>query len=116
MKKIVVEESISIEEVRELARDMYKDMVKGVADIEREIIALGGEYHVDANELLLKSGSQQKNVWGFNVYLDRIGDDWIECASLINIRPVQGNRSMFVKDTELTKRIRNVVERRIIKT
>jgi|SRR3989344_8769904 len=115
MKIIVVEKSISLEKVRELARDIYKDMVKGVVDIEREIIALGGEYHVDANELLLKNGSRQNNVWGFNVYLDRTGDDWIECTSLINIRPAQGNRSMLVQDSELVKRIYSIVEKRIIR-
>lgn len=109
----IIEEPVTIAEVKALAKEIYGDMIKGVADVERGVIALGGEYHIDANTKLIENGSSQNDLWGFNVYHNRDGEGWIECMSLINIRPEQGNRGMLVQDPELVKRIRNVVERLI---
>ena len=38
-------------------------MVKGVVDIERSIVAFGGEYHMDANVLLLNT-AQNRATYG----------------------------------------------------
>jgi hypothetical protein len=37
----------------------FEDMVKFVADVRRKIVAVGGELHADAEELLLEDGSNQ---------------------------------------------------------
>ncbi len=111
----VIREPISIREAEELAQEFYRTMVKGVADIEREIIALGGEYHIDANNVLIEEGSIQPNLWGFNMHFDREGDEWLEYRSLINIRPAAGNRGMLVKDETLQNRMRKIIEKLILK-
>ena len=92
----------------------YAEMVKGVVDIEKGIIALGGEYHMDANVILVGRGSSQSDVWGFNVYHDRAGDDWIEYTSLINIRPAVGNKSMLVENSKIRDAMRAYIERLIL--
>ena len=84
-------------------------MVKGVVDIEREIIAMGGEYHMDANIILTDNGSKQQNIWGFNWYFNKSGDERIEYISLINIRPKQGNRVMEVQDASLCDKMKSVI-------
>ncbi|NJN11246.1 MAG: hypothetical protein HC815_26020 [Richelia sp. RM1_1_1] len=33
-------------------------------DIERRILAGGGEMHYDCEQVLLENGSQQENLWG----------------------------------------------------
>jgi len=38
------------------------------------------------------------------------GDGWIECDSMINVRPGQGNRSRGVEDDAIRSSIRRVVE------
>ncbi len=48
----IVTEAISMGELAPLALAWYDDMIKGVVDVEREIVALGGEYHMDANVCL----------------------------------------------------------------
>ena len=53
----IVDDSISLDELREIAKEYYIDMIKGVADISKEIIAVGGEYHMDANMKILENGS-----------------------------------------------------------
>jgi len=110
----IVDDSISLDELREIAKEYYIDMIKGVADISKEIIAVGGEYHMDANMKILENGSIQSDVWGFNILLDRPKDERIEFTSLINIRPLAGNRSMEVEDEEIRKKMSDIINRKII--
>jgi len=105
----IVSDKITETELREIAKVFYVEMVKGVVDIEREIIAMGGEYHMDANTVLIDNGSKQQNVWGFNWYFDKIGDERIEYVSLINIRPSQGNKIMEVQDVFLRDKMKSII-------
>lgn len=105
----IIDKKITESELREIAKDFYGEMVKGVVDIEREIIVMGGEYHMDANVMLIENGSKQQDIWGFNWYFDKTGDERIEYVSLINIRPAQGNRTMEVRDVSLRDKIKTIV-------
>lgn len=105
----IVDKKISESELREIAKEFYIGMIKGVVDVEREILAMGGEYHMDANEVLIKNDSLQQNIWGFNWYFDKEGDERIEYVSLINIRPNQNNRTMEVQDVYLRDKMKNII-------
>ncbi|MBI3888679.1 hypothetical protein HY311_02715 [Candidatus Nomurabacteria bacterium] len=105
----IINKKTTDSELRKIAEEFYGDMVKGVVDIEREILAMGGEYHMDANEVLVKNHSKQQNIWGFNWYFDKKGDKRIEYISLINIRPKQGNRAMEVQDKSLRGKMRTII-------
>jgi hypothetical protein len=83
-------------------------MVKYVVDVERAVIAIGGEMHVDAEQLLLESGSRQADLWGANYYPGRGREGCIEYTSFINIRPSAGNRSMELVDPALRARVREL--------
>ena len=109
----IIKEPISLEEVKKLAREIYRDMVMGAVDIERGVIALGGEWHMDANKVLLTDGSAQENVWGFNIHVEEHGNSALKFVSLINIRPAQGSRSMEIQDKEIRTKIRAIVARLI---
>ena len=106
----IIRQSIQLAVVDELARATHITLVKGVADVAKKIIALGGEWHIDANNVLIADGSEQKDLWGFNVYPKETGDTAIEYISLINIRPAQGNRSMELTDPALRTAIREIVK------
>jgi hypothetical protein len=84
-------------------------MVKGVIDIEREILAMGGEYHMDADTILIENNSKQQDVWSFNWYFDKNGDDRIGFISLINIRQAQVNRTMEVQDKSLRDKMKLII-------
>jgi hypothetical protein len=92
------DEPITPEDLRTLAERFFIDMVKYVVDIERGVIAVGGELHADAEVMLLEDGSRQADLWGANYYPGLGPRDCIEYTSLINIRPSQGNRSMVIED------------------
>ncbi len=89
-------------------------MIKGVVDIERGIIAVGGEYHMDSNVMLLDHGSKQGDVWGFNIYPDMPRDSWIEYVSLINIRPQADNRDMEVRSEAIRAKMKEIIDSKII--
>lgn len=89
-------------------------MIKCVADIRLGILALDADLHADLEQMLLKNGSAQENLWGFNLWVEEAGEDFIEYDSLINIRSWQGNPSRDVLDPEVREKIRQIVEQFII--
>lgn len=92
-------DSIGIGELEEMAENMYGELVKAVVDVERRTMVVDAGLHVDEEQFLLESGSQQNSLWGINLYPDSFGDDdFVEFDSMINIRPAQGNRSRSVED------------------
>ena len=106
----IIRQRISRQELEQIAQDGYGEMVKGVADIKLKILALGGELHSDAEAVLLQKGSYQADLWGFNIYPQKAKSDRIVYSSLINIRPAQGNKSIDLKDVNIQKQIREIVD------
>ena len=111
--KIIIS-NIPLAEVVKMAEDGYGEMVKAVADTELGIMAIGGEWHADAEEVLLGQGSKQSELWGFNIYPARSPEQRIEFVSLINIRPLQNNRKMEIEDPEIREKISQIVNKLII--
>ncbi len=105
----IIRDKMTKLELEELAKEFYVEMIKGVVDIKKEIIALGGEWHMDANLVLIEDGSKQENLWGFNVYLNKPKGKMVEYNSLINIRPKQGNMSMEIESEEIKSKIFEIV-------
>ncbi len=106
---------ISVNELREMAGKMFGNLVKAVVDIEKEIMAVDAELHADEESFLLEKDSQQKNLWGINLYPEMTGNDFIEFDSMINLRPSQGNRSRGVENKEIQEKIIEIVNKLIIK-
>lgn len=101
----IVKEKVSLAELKQMAQEVFGDMVKAVVDVEKGIMALGGEMHADEETVLLGHGSRQENLWGINLYPEKVGKDFVEFDSLINIRPRQGNRSRYVEDEAIRNKI-----------
>ena len=107
----VVDRKIERSELARLVDLVFEDMVKLVVDIDREIVAVGGELHADAEALLLERGSDQRDLWGANYYPGEGEEGCIEYTALINIRPAQENRAMEIQDPEIRRRVREIVFR-----
>jgi len=101
-------------EIKKLAEDSYGEMVKAVADIKLGILAIGGEMHADAEQLLLEQGSRQDDLWGFNIYPDAEEGKKLEYVSFINIRPKLGNRSQEIADAGIKDIIKLLVDKLIV--
>lgn len=109
----IISEPISKVELGSFMHEQFPDIVKGVVDIEREVMAVGGELHADEEALLLKDGSRQENLWGINFHFDWPEGQWIEFDSMINIRPARDNRSREVENPEVRGRIQKIVSKLI---
>ena len=70
---IIVDKEIDIKQLPVLEDVMYfneDEMVKAVADVDKGILALNAELHSDLEQMLLENGSDQKSLYGFNIYFD----------------------------------------------
>ena len=113
MDIVIVKDKISLAEVKELAESDLGEMIKAVVDVEKGIMAIGGEWHSDAERVLLEAGSEQKNLWGINLLPGRAGEEMIEFTSLINIRPKLNNRTMIIEIPEVKEKIYQIVNKLI---
>jgi len=107
---VVISEPISTQRLADLAAERFGDMVKAVVDINRRLLALGGELHSDEEASLLEQGSAQADLWGINIYPEKPRLEWIEFDSMINIRPRIGNRSRGVADAGTRQLICEIVD------
>ena len=111
MTRVTPSNPISLERVRELARQRFGDMIKGVVDVRRDVLLLDADLHADQEAELLAEGSVRVDVWGINLYPDLSGEDWLEFDSMINLRPSFGNRSRGVDDPAIRQAIAALVGR-----
>ena len=98
---LIIRSKIDSESLKRVAEDL-KGYVKVVVDVQRRILAAGGQKHVDGEQLLLEDGSRQIDLWGAGIDLET---DQMDFDSMINIRPAQ-NSSREILD----KKIRSQVE------
>ena len=110
----IVTAPLGLAELRRMAAEQFGDLVKAVVDVQREVMAVGGELHADEEALLLDDGARQTDLWGINLYPDRPGEDLVEFDSMINVRPSQGNRSRGVDDAAVQRKIRDVVRKLVV--
>ena len=117
MKLIQGNDTISVDELKLMSAKMFESLVKAVVDIEKQIMIVDAEMHADQEEVLLKQGSEQSNLWGINLHPDFFGtDEFIEFDSMINIRSSQGNRSRGVENIATQKVIRLLVDKLVRKS
>jgi hypothetical protein len=112
----IIKAPISVALLAKLAQQQFGDVIKATVDVSKGIMALGGELHSDEEVLLIEKGSDQKDLWGINLYPAQFGKKgFVEFDSMINIRPSQGNMSRGVNNIATQKEIRNIVNKLIIK-
>ena len=109
----IIAETLTIDELKQMAANMFGNLIKAVVDVDRGLLALDAELHSDLEALLLENGSKQKNLWGINLYPEKQGDDYIEFDSLINMRPSQGNNSRGVDDEGVREKIIEIIKKKI---
>lgn len=63
----IVRSAITRADLVSLAQTQFGDMVKGVVDLQRRVMAIGGELHADEEAALLDDGSRQEDLWGINL-------------------------------------------------
>lgn len=108
---LILEKKATKEDLKKIASDFDGIYIKVVVDIEREILAAGGERHVDAEQKLLEDGSKQADLWGGGVDV-KTGE--LDYNSMINLRPSQNNMSRDIMSAEIRKKFDKIVREFLI--
>ncbi len=103
----ILDKKIKRSELKDCQFVMDDEMVKGVVDVKRSLLAIDAELHADLEQMLLGEGSEQFDLWGINLYFD---GDLVEFDSMINVRPAQGNRTRSVEDETIRQKILEIVD------
>ncbi|MDD2823173.1 MAG: DUF5674 family protein [Candidatus Daviesbacteria bacterium] len=88
------------EEIEQL-KEVFDVYIKTVIDIENKICSAGMDRHFEGEEILLKQGSKQSNIWGGGVDLETSVVDY---NSFINIRPDDNNTSNEIQDATIREK------------
>ena len=107
----ILQETVTVGELKTIAVDTFGDMIKAVVDVRQGVIALDAELHSDLEALLIENGSLQDDLWGINFYPDLDGDDFLEFDSMINVRPSRGNAGRGVEDQTIRNKIVEIVNK-----
>lgn len=100
---------ISVKELQEMANKMDGHIVKADVDIVKKIVIIDMPMHFEGEQELLKSGSQQSNLWGINLIPAKYdSEEFIHFESMINIKPRQ-NASMLVQSDEIRSQIHAII-------
>lgn len=103
---VIIREKATKKQIEQMGED-YGGYFKLVVDLKRKILAGGGEYHADEEQLLIKDGSSQKDLWGGG-FDPETGE--IDYNSMINIRPLQNNTSREVSDPQIRKKMDDIIK------
>ncbi len=98
---IVLDRKITPEEFK-LAREVYGDYIKTVVDIEKNIIAVGGEYHIDCEEELIRQGSKLENLYGGGY---RISTKEVEYMAMSNYKPALNKYTYEISDNQIRDKL-----------
>jgi len=90
------------------ACEAYPDYIKTVVDIAKEVLAVGGEYHIDCEEVLIKSGSKQENLYGGGY---RVSTKEIEYMALSNYKPALQRTTYEIMDENIRKKLKDLTEK-----
>jgi hypothetical protein len=103
---LVLQTKATKQQIDDCAADL-QGYIKIVVDIDKKILAAGGERHVDSEHILLSHGSRQASLWGggFDTETKKI-----DYTSMINLRPKDNNPSREILSAEIRKVFDEIVK------
>ena len=102
----LIQERATKEQLEEMLENL-SSYIKVAVDIERGVLAGGGEHHADCEAVLLENGSKSVDIWRADWYplKQDVGYEF-----LTNITPRQNHRSMESQDRSIIKQVAEIVE------
>jgi len=102
-------------ELKKIAEERFGDLVKVVVDIRQEIMAVGGGFHSDEQSFLIeKHNSKGEDTWGINLYPDKPKNETVEFDSVINLKPLQNNKTRGIEDGQVREKIKKIIDKLIL--
>lgn len=104
---LILNRKITPEEFNQVL-ESYSDYIKTVVDTEKEILAVGGEYHIDCEEALTQSGSKLENLFGGGY---RVSTKEIEYMAMSNFKPALGKVTYEIADENVRNKLKELTEK-----
>src|SRR3989338_6010636 len=98
---IILNRKITPEEFTK-AREVYSDYIKTVIDMQKNILAVGGEYHIDCEQVLIANGSKQEDLFGGGY---RISTKEVEFMAMSNFKPALGKVTYEITDPVIREKL-----------
>ncbi len=109
MAIIVLRANLTADDIQK-AREEYPQYIKITVDLRQEIVVIGGEYHADAEKVLIDNyQSQQSDIWGGGY---NIASDIFEVNAIINLRSGK-NDSTDILDPVIRNRFLELVKTKL---
>lgn len=109
MALIVVDRKLTRQDFK-ASREDYPEYIKITADLEKEIVVIGGEYHADAEKILVeKFGSKRSDIWGGGYNITK---STFEVNAILNLKPAT-NDSLEILDPEIRNHFLEVVKSKL---
>jgi len=108
MGVVIIRDNLTKEDF-EKAKVHYKSYIKITIDIVQKIVALGGEYHADAEAELVKLyRSKHGDIWGGGYNFKK---KVFETNAIVNIKPNHGNHSLEITDSNTKDEFLNLAKK-----
>lgn len=105
----LITDKTTLQQLQEMA-GFYVQHIKVAVDIERGILAGGGEWHSDCEEVLREHGSKQEHIWGAGY---KPATKEVDFYSLINIRPQQNNPDQVILSSDIRQKVETMIRERL---
>jgi hypothetical protein len=99
-------EPFTAAEIEQL-KEQFEVYIKTVIDIEKSICSAGMDRHFEGENILLKQGSKQSDIWGGGIDLET---KEIDFNSFINIRSRDNNTKNEIQSEEIRNKYKELTE------
>jgi hypothetical protein len=109
MALVIIGDKATKEDVK-TSREDFPDYIKITVDVVKEIVIIGGEYHADAEKILVdKFGSKRSDIWGGGY---NINNKSFEVNAMPNLKPLT-NDSLEILDPKIRDLFLKVVKAKL---
>ena len=104
---LLLTEKANEEQLIDVAK-MYPGYTKVVVDIKRNVLAAGGEYHIDCEQVLIADGSIQSDLWcgGY-----RFESKEVDFMGLTNYKPAVDHLSYEMTNPNIRVQVEKVIKK-----
>ena len=103
---ILISKPYTLVEIEQL-KQLFEVYIKTVIDVERKICVAGMDRHFEGEQMLLKEGSSQRDIWGGGIDLETLEIDY---NSFINIRPNDNNLKNEIQSEAIKQKYKELTE------
>ena len=96
----------TVQQIKEML-EVHETYIKVAVDIQRGVLAGGGEFHADCASVSVEDGSRRDDVWGADWVL---GEAAVRFGTLINLRPGV-NPNMEIQDPDVRRPIEAIIRK-----